>query len=697
MLKQLVLILCALVLLAIAAFPVHAVSLSVSGIPDVQTCPTVIGGENPLNKYDMPVFITNAHSAGDTYLLDLQLPAGWHGFAALDGSLGVGETRQVDAIWVTVPNVPAGTYPVKLLVESRTTHDTAEVLFNIDVLSCYAVSVTAEPSYKKACTETDNSVSYSIRIKNTGKGSETFQLEAFQNGLNVPYASFSQSPVIVPAGGEMAVTLTLTPPQDLSGVQAITVEAKSGISTADAEIQLDIGSCFGFDTSVTPQERTLCLGKTATLSLLIENRGETDTFRLLTPEWVVPDTTYISLPNGQKHKVTLTLSPEKVGDQPLDVTVKSERTGLSERISATAIVESCKDLAVIISPAEKSVCSNIPASFTVSVKNTGAVQDTVELTSTKGALGQSKVVLEPGETKDIRLDIDTEGLIGEELIKIIARSDGASDETTGRLVAENCYSASLLIEPAERTTCPCGTLGYSIVLENDGKLKDTYTIKFGNTTETASLEPGEKTEFGYMFLLPCDMKGKYEIRASVSSGHTEGSAASSLTVKESGTCWSGSLEAGKSAEVEVYGAAVMPVKVKNTGDYPVSYALSLEGPSWVYMEPDAMYLQPGSDGNAYIYASPPHGTDIGEYKVTIRADSDRSTISSELAISVVEEADAGTGDGSDVTLNASYETGDSVTGMFTVAVPAWKTILVGLITLLVITILVVKFAGFVKT
>ncbi len=699
MLRKLVLILCAMALLAIAAFPVHAASFTLDvPVKAVQTCPTIMAGEPPLDRNDIPITVYNQYQYPDNYIFTWTLPAGWPDALFAVSQLGSGESEQAIA-FMTVPDVPPGTYPVTLRAESEQTHDTVEKTFDVQVLSCHALSVTAEPSYTKACKETDTSVSYSITLKNSGKAEETFRLEALQNGLNVPYASFSQPSLTVPAGGEMSAALILTPPQDLSGMQDMTIEARSETSTAraSADVQLDIGSCYGFDVYITPEDKTLCLGKDVSLALTIENNGDTDTFSVSLPDWVEADTTYVSLPNGQKHAVTLTLSPVKAGDHPLEAVVRSERTGLSQKASASVLAESCKDLAVIISPSEKSVCSGMPASFTVSIKNMGAVQDTVELTSTEGALGQTKVVLEPGETQDVRLDI-SETEAGRKEIRVIARSDGASDETTGTLVVESCYSASLGIEPAELVTCPCGNLEYSITLENDGKLEDSYTIKFGNTSETVTMGPGEKSRFGYIFSIPCEMEGDYEIRAYASSGHIDTTASSSLKVKADEECWSGSLEAGKTAEVEVYGAAVIPVKVKNTGEHPASYAMSATGPSWVYMEPESLHLQPGSEGEAYVYASPPHGTELGSYEVAIRADSHRSSSSTSLEVKVVEEASGDTAqDQDDITLNASYGTGGVTGNVLAVsAAPAWKTMLVGVITLFVLLILVVKFAGFMK-
>jgi uncharacterized membrane protein len=702
MLKKLVLITCAIILLAIAAFPVHAESFSMT-VPgqNVLTCPTIMAGEPPLDRYDIPITIYNQHQYPDNYIFTWSLPSGWPDavFGLTPTSqLASGEEKQV-TVFMTVPDVAPGVYPVTIKAESQQTGDFREETFNVQVLSCHALSVSAEPAYQKACIDKDTSVSYEIKVKNSGKSAETFSLEATQNGLNVPYASFSESSLTVPAGSAKSTVLTMTPPQGITGVQEMKVLARSQTSTAkaDAGLKLDIGSCYDFTASISPSEREVCLGKAASFSLLIRNDGQTDTYRIITPEWVESSTQYISLPAGQSYTATLTALPEEAGDQPFEVTVRSEITGLTQKVSAKATADSCKELAVIMSPTEKSTCSNVPVSFLVSVKNMGAVQDTVELTSTHGSLSQSKVIIEPGETRDVSLDVDPSGMVGSTDIKVIARSDGASDEATGSLVVESCYSASLSIEPAERVTCPCGNVDYKVTLKNDGKLQDTYTIKFGNITEIASLSPGNEKEYDYTFSIPCDMEGKYEIRATASSDKTGAEAASQLTVKGQEDCWSGTLEMPRSVEVEVYEARAVTVKLRNTGENPSTFELKADGPSWVYMDPEEITLAPGSEGEAYVYLSPPHGTEIGSYEVTVKAASDMAITSFTMTANVVEEAseDAVISQ-PDVTLSASTEEGDAVTGNVVMLVPMWKTVLVGLITLIIVTILVVRFAVLVK-
>ena len=473
----------------------------------------------------------------------------------------------------------------------------------------------------------------------------------------------------------------------------MTAESESSYASDSVTVSVTPKDCFDFDVLIAPASESVCLGKSVGMTLSIENRGKSDTFRIIAPSWAKPQSDYVSIPENQKASVALNVGPEQPGQADLEVRVESGRDPLTAKTaSATVDTRDCREVAVIISPSENIVCENAPVVYAVTVKNMGTVTDRYDISTTLGSLDSSEVVVDPGMTKSLKLSVNTAGLSGDRVIKVVARSDAASDETFANLGVKNCHSVSVDVEPGDISVCPCSKIDYTVKVRNTGERADNYTVTFGSQKETASLGPGKSADYRYTVTIPCDMRGSYTITAKAVSEKAESTGVSNLAVKDADQCWSADLLADGSAVLDVKESASVPVTVRNLGEQAATYRISVDGPDWVYVQPDEVVLNYGQEEDVFLYASPPLGTEKGTYTATVRAASKHDTREANVTLYVGTEPDAQKSDQQPQEIQPGITPGVGITGRFIGAVPAWKTMVVGFITLIIVMILVVRFA-----
>ncbi|RLI96361.1 MAG: hypothetical protein DRO99_04570 [Candidatus Aenigmatarchaeota archaeon] len=448
----------------------------------------------------------------------------------------------------------------------------------------------------------------------------------------------------------------------------------------------------------------VCVGNSKDLILKIENKGtRDDTYVISNPyDWVdVQDSVFIEA--GQTKNVGITVTPAKEGVSMFELTVTGSYEAPKTVGGKIEAIE-CRHVTVAASPTEKQVCEKFPAVFDIIVKNTGQVEDTYELSTSMGSLGQSDVTLAPGESRTVKLTVDTEGLPGDNQIMVSASSSGVSDTQAIDVLVKNCYSAELRLIPEEKSICPCTSVPYQVYLKNTGDLEDEYTLTImGNVMQTVRLDAGESRIFNFSVPLAFGA-GSREITATAKSAKTTLSDSGTLTVKGVSDCYSVSIAGSDVVEVEACTAETVPLKIKNTGENTQIFKLDMDGPSWVYLSKEEAYVDPGQEKEVYMYISPPYEA-VGTYTVKVNATSVFSQNMIELTVKVNPNGTAtvtapsnGSQGDSNVTLNVSGNQSDGITGgiISLGAAPLWKMMVVGVITTIIVVILVVRFAVLVK-
>ncbi|MFC2143806.1 hypothetical protein ACFLQO_00370 [Candidatus Aenigmatarchaeota archaeon] len=249
-----------------------------------------------------------------------------------------------------------------------------------------------------------------------------------------------------------------------------------------------------------------------------------------------------------------------------------------------------------------------------------------------------------------------------------------------------------------QAVCPYDSVNYFVKLENTGEMSDSYILKYGDVAESVDLEPGNSETFELTFLVPFEEAGAYMVSALADSDHVSLTSTAALNVKTLQECYNAEIDSLnvkriKPCTIDECDAIAVPVQIKNTGEKPVLYSIIIEGPEWTHFEPTKLNLKSGESGVVYVYLSPDFGVEKDTYSLVIRAESDYLDIIHTMDVVVTDDL-TGDGNGTDVSLNAS-------TGNITGAIiggdrPAWKTIVVAVIALIIIIILAIRFILLVK-
>jgi uncharacterized membrane protein len=639
------------------------------------------------------VSVKNLYRDADTYTFTLDAPVNWKNQIQLNAALDPGEEKTLDLFLINIGcNVTPGIYTATISAESGMTGETISKTLDIEVLNCYDIELIAVDDYKETCAEYNKSVTYNVKVKNNGKFKETLNLS-----VSDPLAELSTYSLTLESGETKTIDLILIPPANWIGIKTISINAESETSYAkDMEtIKLNIKDCYNFNVVLQPVESTVCFGESANYTLIINNLGLDDTYRIYTPDWINQGYSEVSIPSNQGKDIMVNIIPKQKGRLYFNITITSlNDMELTKTVTGIVNVEECREAVVIISPSEVSVCKTLPANYTIAIKNTGTIEDTFNLIAPLGVLEKNKVMLGPGETETINLNIDTSGIEGTKIISIDVFNDAVSDTASARLVVENCYAADLIITPENQSLCPCSEANYSILLKNSGELSDNYTLTFGNSIQQIPLNPGQSKTFNFVFTVPCDETGDYMVIASVVSEHVSLASNTTLHIKPKEDCYSVKLTTENETNIiEVCEATSLPIIVKNTGNLHETYELLVQGPEWIYISPDRVELDPGQEQEAYLYISPPYGVSEGDYNIVISSVSPHAK--SDLKIRV------------DVTSNITKALEMNITpgvvmnvsvGNITGAVievgerPLWKTIIVVAITIIIIIILIIRFA-----
>jgi uncharacterized membrane protein len=642
---------------------------------------------------DISLVIANHGTFTDTYDFSLELPGGWSGFIQPHVTLSPGEATEIKTLYVTPTcYVESGKYTVNVIAVSGSTGEKASNELSVEVLKCYDVKIFA-PEQKETCKNTP--VKYIINIANYGKYKETFDVSA-----SASWGQLLQTSLTIEPEATIGVELSVDPPKDLVGLQDITITAKSQTSHAEAKkvVKLDIKNCYDFNIDLQPKENAACLGKSVNYRLMITNIGlKNDTYYIITPDWVLPDVQTILLSPNERKEINLVVTPHIEGKSTFDVYVaSSENPELKKGATGGILSDECRSVAVIISPSYKSVCRGFPVSYEISIKNMGTVEDVFDLSASFGDLEQNKVVLGPGEIKIVKLNVNTAGLESgmSKNITVKATDGKVSDENTIVLNAKNCYSASVELKPESLSVCQNEDVSFEAIVKNTGELGDNYTFYFENKTspEEFYLGPGQSKTFTLKeFKVTYPQDSKQTIIARLYSLNIALEKSLSLDIKSHKDCYSVQLSADESARMVKIGESfTFKIKIKNTGDRSDKYSVNISGPAWTYLKTtDHVSLNPDQEGELYLYVSPPYETQLGAYIVTVNVASSNSN--AELKIVANAVSDGGVTPTPNATENVSLNITIPTGSLFEFHGISARTIIIGIIALVIIVILIVRF------
>lgn len=669
-------------------------------------CPcSAIGG-------DVDPIIENLDDVTHTYTFKLEMPNGWTGFIGTSQgrgelTLAPGERSKVgDITLYLTPNcfVEPGTYYVNVIATSDYGEKISKKL-EVDVLRCHYVSIYADS--KSICK--GDAVDYNIEIENLGRLRETFDIT-----VSVPWAKITKTSVTLNPEERKPITVTVIPPKDLIGVQKIDIEAKSQNSYAKDQktVELNIYNCYDFSMDVIRsdvyglEDNKVCVDQTSVYTLIINNTGsKNDTYIISTNvDWVRPEKDKINVAGYKSKLLNLFVEPKSLGKHDFEIKIKSTNyPELTKTLKVSVDSIECRGVSVSISQAERSICQSLLAKYEITVKNTGRLTDTYNITTDFGSLSKNELTIEPNEVETIELNVDTNEMEPETEKNItITVTDGKiTDYVKTKLFAKNCYSAIIELEPETQTACQCDMINYTIIVRNTGEFSDEYSLSIGNSkiSENFLLKPNESKSFYqepyYVYYSP---NKTYYVPVKLTSKHTSLEKNVTLIVEPKDVCYNATIEVGNGKKVKTCESNTIPIKIRNSGRKEDVYFIKMTAPDWVNINIDKIQLKSGEEKTIYLYLSPPYNAELGRYIVKLNVTSYNFGREITIPVEVVtNETEISNVTSEEVAIEEIPPLPKNETKVPTgVVLGTTKFVILGLITLVIIGILLIRFVFFFK-
>jgi len=673
-------------------------------LPSVQAASdlyTVLGTDEvsgcPCGALENTLTVTNTGDQTDTFTFSLDLPDKWSGFIPPEKTLGIGETKKLNFYVTPTCFTQAWEYNVKVKAKASDGREFSKDM-TVQVLRCHFVEIRAD-ELKETCKGFP--VDYGVKVSNLGKVKETFDVKVFASwGKEVLDTS-----VEIPSQSTETFDLSVSPPEVGTHYVTITAESRDSYAKAEKKVQLDVENCYDFSLDIQPKENVVCLGGSGKYVLLITNSGsEEDDYSVYGPEWATFSQDTIRIAPNTERVVGLFVYPEMEGKNTFDLeVVSSSLPEVKKTITGVANTIECKDVAVIVTPAEQDICQGMTMEYEVTVKNTGMITESFDVHADTGTLGVNKVSLESGEIGKLKLTVDSSGLeLGENHITVTASSGDVSDQNIVDLMVEDCYRLEFGVEPEEMDVCTGDEVVYTLNLKNTGKFPGEYELTVdGDDIGSLYLEPDQSRTVNATLMVLYPEEDTHELLFKAVSEKKTFETTSVIEIKGKEDCYSLELSSENVDEIKMVDVGIglsMPISIKNSGERKDTYSIEVEGPGWVHLSEDEVSLNPGEEEEVYIYASPPYGIESGVYISTVRVGSENAENGLSFIFGVgdvegmepipppkppepPEENDTGMG---------------PPTGMVTGIETTGKVLLLGVITLFIIIILALKLVLFVK-
>jgi uncharacterized membrane protein len=262
----------------------------------------------------------------------------WSTVAPSTVEVAGGETETV-FVWLQPPaDRKPGTYSFQATVRSSNTGETSTVSGTLKVLSCRDVQLSVATPSQNVCR--GEQATYNVRVKNTGRAEETYQLSASAGAL-------ARQQVTLGPGESTTVQLAAT--SDRATAAEITVNAESTTSFAkdSTTVEFTAEKCKSVDLFLTPTEKAVCEQEPAEYKITVQNTGQVrDSYALSTnvEGATVPD---ISLAPEQSKTFRVTVREDQPGTHTVVARVQSKSfSGVTRSEDATLQSENCYDLVI---------------------------------------------------------------------------------------------------------------------------------------------------------------------------------------------------------------------------------------------------------------------------------------------------------------------------------------------------------------
>jgi hypothetical protein len=347
------------------------------------------------------------------------------------------------------------------------------------------------------------SVPYELQIEYTASFADDYEVNL---GQYDGYAKYSEKSVRLLPGEKKTIYIQLQLPCKVYGSVPLEFTIHSQMNNLYQVINYELVINRAYDYAMTlPVNQKICSQVVTKIPVALTNNAGMPndyTIELQAPLFVSLAQKTATLNPGETLSTELTLSPKvsDEGQKTVAIQVTPGLGGLVKESNMNLTVEHCYEHHVAFATAlEKACCGK--KTYSLNVRNNGMYEETfyLKLKSPMWAqLSQDTVTLQPGENKDLSLDIDVPCIDDQFEIKVIAEaaSTGLVAEdilTLHSLTTQSCRKIKVLndnIRIDEKTG------NVDLIVQNQGIEDGTYSVAytsefFSTATDALALAAGE--------------------------------------------------------------------------------------------------------------------------------------------------------------------------------------------------------------
>lgn len=361
-----------------------------------------------------------------------------------------------------------GTYSFDITATSQASGNKYSVNGRVNVIADHQVSLAVDRASKTGCL--GQQVTYNVEVTNTGIQDEEFE-------LSTGYGELSRTSLTLEDGETQRVTLTASADEvmqeNFNIVAASTTSYAQDIQNVDFNTEI----CYSSDVSVTPEQQDIAAFTDTDYTVTVRNTGtKADTFSLSSNIGEFDDT-QLDIEGKSSAQTTLTIRPESLGTQQINVVAEST---VEASDSATVNVRNGMDMTLQAQSRQVNACESEEGSIAFRVENTGVATERYTLDVNTGNLTDDEIRLEPGESSTVATDIDTSRLeIGNHNVTLTATAqsfDQPVKSRTSTLTVENCWDLEMNVVPNVASAGENRSTIYEIQLNNTGTRENTYEL-----------------------------------------------------------------------------------------------------------------------------------------------------------------------------------------------------------------------------
>ncbi len=513
-----------------------------------------------------------------------------------------------------------------------------------------ATELTGDFSLETDCAVPDTAA---YVLYNNSGSTRTYEISAVgQNSewINLNGEWINRRPLAITLGsGQSEELYAFVKPQSCfiePGEYTVTLEIK-GDGTTTKVIDVRVVESRLLDLEISPQNNKIEQCEKEEFEIELKNNGERNERISLSIEgipqsWASFSLSEMLLEDGASRTIMLGIEPACDAEtKEHEFTVRANIKGSSFFKQKTASITIEDSQAIVITAQNLKACGEKEKTGLVKIKNNGPVEDklTVSIEGINWAFFEtSSITLASGEEETVAITFtETAAENGQHDFYVKTHSTKFNKDTEKEFSVElqDCYNISIesielngeLVDKTP-TTCIENNPVYKFNLTNDGVEEIDTELKVSGLGASVSpafmtIESGENKKISIELDLSKEQPGEKNFTLTVKGNNFAMQKDYVLVVEDCFNIqvdWDGLIqviELDANSKSEAY-----TIVVKNNGSQNQNISVEVDGPKWIYFEPEEAIVEAGEEKEVYLYFAPPYDTKEGKHTgmITVKAD-----------------------------------------------------------------------------